>query len=616
MWLLLLLVKDIAEGKPEKMTPMMKVISVLVPSQMLKYFNLENMPNLKTKKDFKDYDFLELTYLANLIYLHKAKDYSLYELLELVDEERIRIYEKLSSDLEKVEDEDQCKYNMFYQLNSRLVEVVLRDVHDAQKNISKISERDLTCLKQHLTEDKTIPNRESLLSQLESILSTRTTLANQESTTSRKVIFVTPVMKELMNNLSSRAKRYFTSEKLEELQEMKILNQFTFWELTYLANLIYIDTNEDEDFLDEFLKEVDVERVLKFEPLSERLIYAELDEGCQYNMFFNMDIKLLIISIGYAKDSKRPISKMTDHDLDCLEERAEDNEYDDIDLLDKVQSLKSVLRPPRIYSTTLGKKNTENSTKIPTERSTKGQTEEPTDEPTKEPIKEPTEEPTEKPTKRPTERLTERPVEEPTKRPTERLTERPTEEPTERLPESLTEIQITVEEQTIQHHKPLVLEIQTETKRCKKSCFIWRLIRKNKVLSSLTIVGIIAFIIFGIIRSLQAISTTFKENLIEDKTETTATNEIIIPSESELANTSEYNTGSIGKLDLMQVFPWIILALLVFFTLVLLIGYSMTKKDLRKSVPNKKSNTYSSEKKSKTWDPSPNRNSLTTGKTV
>ena len=309
---------DTAEGRK---TLMMKALNDMLTPKAKELFQSGNIIHLANIQ-LDDFSFLELTYLANILYLEKEFDdnFNLNALLLIVDFKRITIYQQLGDNLEQVESKNGCRYNMFHQMHKHVINVVLRD--KALKK-AKMSMRDLKCLEERLTNDQSIWNPQTSMQPFENVFYNQNrqnrNFIRKRSVQSR-ANKMTPVMKELENRLSPEAQNYFQPDNLGTLKNMNF-DEFTFNELTYLANMLYIE-KENDPTVNNILYKVDLERILVFRPFSASLIEIEKVDGCKYNMFYQMDINLILDVIEKIRSPTDRVSKLTNNDLKCLHERA------------------------------------------------------------------------------------------------------------------------------------------------------------------------------------------------------------------------------------------------------------------------------------------------------
>ena len=194
-------------------------------------------------------------------------------------------------------------------------------------------------------------------------------------------ITTTPIMVALENKLSTEAKSLFVVENLNQLNDTDF-SKFTFYELTYLANLIYLEREKQNNF-DDLLNKIDLARLRKYDKSYTTYITNKTGkQPCKYNLFFETDLNLLD---WYLKENRH--NDLSVRDLTCLHERIIGNH--NIEKFDntKLQTLIALINGIRSTITTLL------TTRMTTEKPTEEPMEETTEEPTEELIEKETEKP-------------------------------------------------------------------------------------------------------------------------------------------------------------------------------------------------------------------------------
>ena len=152
-------------------TPIMNELEKILSHKAKQLFQPENLLKLKNEI-FDGYTFLELTYLANMLYVLRYAGQDINSILVNVDVIRILKYEKLSVSLEMIENIDHCLYNMFYQMNVGLIKYAFEKIRQGTYDVKDISSRDLNCIKERMKNDSSIKkvDREFILKEMQFVI--------------------------------------------------------------------------------------------------------------------------------------------------------------------------------------------------------------------------------------------------------------------------------------------------------------------------------------------------------------------------------------------------------------------------------------------------------------
>lgn len=129
------------------------------------------------------------------------------------------------------------------------------------------------------------------------------------------------IMSELKKFMSQESIDLFTRDNMNQFSKLNV-SAYNFWELTYLAKLLY-----NMSGMETVLNKVDLERLKKYQPLAGIFENMEKLDNCFANMFFQMSP--ILYSIMLSNENAYPqLFPISQHDLFCIKRRIESDKIE------------------------------------------------------------------------------------------------------------------------------------------------------------------------------------------------------------------------------------------------------------------------------------------------
>ena len=277
-----------------------------------------------------EYSFYELTFMAKLIYDTQFEDV----LITRIDRIRLAKYFVFSEEIENLDKKTTCYKNMFYRMNNSIYSKNLLD-HSLYPNLKPISAWDLQCLQISLQNDKE-SNREDIFYKQQFhdyIINPFSVMPVDSNPFNTEINIWKKANEKLLTRIKIELRpwkvKYLKKQYISEFHHYTKLNEYTFYELTYMAKLIY-----DTEYENRLLVQIDELRLAKYMSKSD-IIKLEKQTSCATNMFYRMN-NILYTNRLHDFSINPQLKQISFWDWSCLDESIENDSQKNIYNLYKI----------------------------------------------------------------------------------------------------------------------------------------------------------------------------------------------------------------------------------------------------------------------------------------